>query len=105
MTVLGYCRLHISIFCPYQYFNIKHLFTGSSGQIFTSIFYDHYSSPRGFDFETEPVEYPIDLKEFALYAREHAETFRTNNILVPMGDDFRFFYAQNYFQKIDDLIR
>ncbi|KAL0274521.1 UNVERIFIED_CONTAM: hypothetical protein PYX00_002621 [Menopon gallinae] len=78
---------------------------GSAGEIFTSIFYDHYSAPKGFDFETEPVEYPIDLKEFAVYAREHAETLRTNNILVPMGDDFRFFYADNYFQKIDELIR
>lgn len=78
---------------------------GESASIFTSIFYNHYSAPNGFDFELNSNYKALDVSSFSQYARSHAKAFRTNHIFVPMGDDFRYMNARKYFDKIDELIK
>ncbi|KAK6626758.1 hypothetical protein RUM44_009235 [Polyplax serrata] len=77
---------------------------GESSSLFTSIFFDHYSAPKGFDFEYQRMESNIDFEGFAKYMRYQAKSFKTNNIFVPMGDDFRFLNAKGYFDKLDKLV-
>lgn len=67
--------------------------------------YDHYSAPKGFDFETQPAEDEVNLGEFASYVRDQAAHYKTKNVLITMGDDFRYYNAKTYFDKIDQLIK
>lgn len=50
------------------------------------------------------MESNIDFEGFAKYMRYQAKSFKTNNIFVPMGDDFRFLNAKGYFDKLDKLV-
>ena len=91
---------------------------GESVQIFAHTLYNHYSAPDGFDFDTLNDNYSafIDDPSLDTYnAPEMAEKlhdwithqalhYRANNLFVPMGDDFRFQNAHQYFRSSDKLI-
>ncbi|KAG0461842.1 hypothetical protein HPP92_020318 [Vanilla planifolia] len=107
---------------------------GSSSQIFASAFPVHYSPPRGFNFEVNSEDSPIQH----IYRATHADSFdvfdiyrmillydynvdlrvndfidaalaqanltRTNHIMWTMGDDFQYQYAESWFKQMDKLI-
>ncbi|XP_049836992.1 lysosomal alpha-mannosidase-like isoform X2 [Schistocerca gregaria] len=90
---------------------------GTSSHLFTSIFNNHYSAPSGFCFDIlcndEPVNddpnsrgYNVDEKvnNFINFARNVAKFYVTNNIIVPMGDDFHYQDAHVNFKNMDKLI-
>jgi lysosomal alpha-mannosidase len=90
---------------------------GESAQIFTHVLFNHYSAPPGFDFDMLADEDPfITNKKLTTYnAPKKAEKFHewimnqrrfynSNNILITMGDDFRFQNAAEYFKSSNALI-
>ncbi|EFC40940.1 predicted protein [Naegleria gruberi] len=89
--------------------------------IFTHVLEHHYSAPEicfndgtctGFDFESDPASNPpitnenIDARASLLvdYMRNVSKTYRTNNVLIPFGNDFRFQKANLMFDNMDLLI-
>ncbi|KAG0460423.1 hypothetical protein HPP92_020720 [Vanilla planifolia] len=90
---------------------------GPSSQIFASAFPVHYSPPRGFNFEVNsedsPIQddpllydYNVDLRvnDFIDAALAQANLTRTNHIMWTMGDDFQYQYAESWFKQMDKLI-
>ncbi len=45
------------------------------------------------------------VKEFLKYCQRHADSYRTNNILVTMGHDFTYQNATTWFTPMDKLIK
>lgn len=93
------------------------LSTGSSSDLFTGVLYNHYSAPPGFCFdilceddpiidsedETRNVEDRVDT--FIDYVNNLAPNYRTNHVLLPMGDDFNYQNANVNFKNMDKLIK
>ncbi|KAJ6646687.1 Lysosomal alpha-mannosidase [Pseudolycoriella hygida] len=90
----------------------------SDSDIFTGALFNEYANPPGFCFdilcEDEPMiddlnstDYNMDKKatEFANYAKNQASYYRTNNILITMGEDFYYMSAQMWFKNMDKLIK
>lgn len=92
---------------------------GNSTHLFTSVLYNHYSAPEGFCFDVlcwssdrivDDAESPLyNLKwkvaEFANFVRKQADYYRTNNIIITMGDDFHYQEAGSNFLNMDRLIQ
>jgi lysosomal alpha-mannosidase len=91
---------------------------GNSSDIFTSVLYNHYSAPPGFCFdivcdddpiiddeESPDYNYQSRVENFANFVKEQASKYPTNNIIVPMGDDFRYQAALNAYINTDRLIK
>lgn len=80
---------------------------GRRSQLFTSLLYEHYTPP--FDLcptracnEALPIE-PLSRK----YIREvcsMTKSYKTNHLLLPMGDDFAYKKAHVWYKAIDELI-
>lgn len=90
---------------------------GERAQIFTHCLYHHYSAPPGFDFDTlsgdDPfitdkrlTTYNADKKalEFHNWIMEQRKYYRSNNLIITMGDDFRFQNAKQYFKSSAAMI-
>ncbi|KAL3720552.1 hypothetical protein ACJRO7_005376 [Eucalyptus globulus] len=90
---------------------------GSSSQIFTNVFPDHYGPPEGFSFEVfddfEPVQdntllddYNVEIRvtDFISAAMTQAIVTRTNHIMWTMGEDFTYQYAESWFKQLDKFI-
>lgn len=90
---------------------------GTSSHLFTSIFFDHYSAPSGFCFDILCNDEPINdnpdsmgynvaekVDDFINFAKNVAKHYVTNNIIVPMGDDFHYQDAHVNFKNMDKLI-
>ncbi|XP_058798646.1 lysosomal alpha-mannosidase-like isoform X2 [Phymastichus coffea] len=91
---------------------------GQSADLFTSVLYNTYSPPPGFCFDilcqdAEPMiddrdspDYNIDkrVQQFLNFSRTQASIYRTNNVILTMGEDFHYQYADMYFGNIDKLI-
>ena len=45
------------------------------------------------------------MKYFLDYVNDQAKAYKTNDIVMTMGDDFNYVDASNWFQNLDDLIR
>ena len=76
---------------------------GSDVQIFTHALYAHYSAPSGFDFDMlsndDPFVVDKDLEtynapeksaDFLQHILTRRQYYKTNDLLIVMGDDFRF---------------
>ncbi|KAL0483218.1 alpha-mannosidase [Acrasis kona] len=81
-----------------------------SDGIMTHVLHTHYSAPQGFDFENPGVQ-PVVAGNVADRANDYvnemkkrATHYRTNHLLVPFGDDFKFKDANRQFQSMDTLI-
>ena len=85
-------------------------------EIFTHVFFDHYDSPSGLNFDTKSTKYkpilgPIEdetdrTNQVATFYRHlnTKEQNTTNNIMVLFGDDF---FGENYiaaFMNLETLI-
>jgi len=85
--------------------------------MFTSVLYRGYGAPEGFCFECDdgpPIQddpnlYDVNVKERAdLYvsiAKRRAEAYRTNHLLIPIGEDFQFMNAVQNFKNMDKLMK
>ncbi|XP_053622765.1 lysosomal alpha-mannosidase-like isoform X3 [Plodia interpunctella] len=90
---------------------------GKSSDLFTGVLYNTYSPPPGFCFDVlcndEPIIddvnspiYNVDrrVNHFLQDTRTMARAYKTNNILVTMGDDFNYQDAAMWYKNIDKLI-
>lgn len=48
---------------------------------------------------------PLQIEEFATFTKRQALSYRTNNIILTMGDDFHYMSAQMWFKNLDKLIK
>ncbi|XP_014487574.1 PREDICTED: lysosomal alpha-mannosidase isoform X1 [Dinoponera quadriceps] len=91
---------------------------GQRADLFTAAMFNTYSPPAGFCFDVlcadEPMiddpdspDYNIDtrIEAFLKYALGQARQYRTNNIILTMGGDFTYQYAEMYYTNLDKLIR
>ena len=90
---------------------------GSETEIFTHAMYHHYNSPTGFDFENQnkknrfisdqsdkDYNAPEKTKQFEDWINGMKDSYKSDHLLVPMGDDFRFKYEPKYFETSDRFI-
>ncbi|EDW37366.1 GL26214 [Drosophila persimilis] len=89
----------------------------SNDEIFTGLLYRHYSAPPGYCFDVHCGDDPIiDSKsydnnvksrvdDFLSYVSNVAKYYRSNHIMIPMGDDFQYEDAQVNFKNMDKLIK
>ncbi|XP_015365920.1 PREDICTED: lysosomal alpha-mannosidase isoform X2 [Diuraphis noxia] len=91
---------------------------GSSADLYTQVLYNHYSAPDGFCFDivcgVNPIvddikspEYNVEAKAQKLiaFATKQSLHYRTNNIILTMGDDFHYIDATINFHSMDKLIK
>ncbi|XP_025208868.1 lysosomal alpha-mannosidase-like isoform X2 [Melanaphis sacchari] len=91
---------------------------GSSADLYTQVLYNHYSAPDGFCFDivcgVNPIvddirspEYNVEAKAQKLiaYAINQSFHYRTNHIILTMGDDFQYTDATVNFYSMDKLIK
>jgi lysosomal alpha-mannosidase len=92
---------------------------GERAQIFTHALYHGYSAPDGFDFDTLSWDYDdpfitdkrlttfnADEKaaKFHDWIMEQRKHYRSNQLIITMGDDFHFQNARQYFRSSTALI-
>ncbi|XP_076297759.1 lysosomal alpha-mannosidase II [Lasioglossum baleicum] len=91
---------------------------GSKADLFTVAMYNTYSPPPGFCFDVlcrdEPINddkdspdynVPDRVEKFLEYAKEQASHYRTNNIILTMGEDFNYQQAEMWYTNLDRLIK
>ena len=91
---------------------------GKDSQIFTGVTYNGYGPPGGFCFDDfcsdPPIQddsrlYDYNVKErvdlFVKETCEQANSYKTNHIMLTMGEDFQFQNALKWFKNLDKLIR
>ncbi|KAJ8675630.1 hypothetical protein QAD02_011416 [Eretmocerus hayati] len=92
---------------------------GETASLFTTMLYNNYGPPPGFCFDilcqdSEPMiddanspDYNIDtrVEEFLKQVEWQAKHYRSNNVILTMGGDFTYQYAEMYFKNMDKLIR
>ncbi|XP_011872614.1 PREDICTED: lysosomal alpha-mannosidase isoform X2 [Vollenhovia emeryi] len=91
---------------------------GKRANLFTTAMYNTYSPPPGFCFDVlcadEPMvddldspDYNIDkrVELFLAYAQKQARAYKTNHIILTMGDDFHYQQSEMVFGNLDKLIR
>jgi lysosomal alpha-mannosidase len=79
------------------------------GDLFAHVLHTHYSAPQGFDWEDGmPQVTPGNVGDRARQLQgilsDRANAYRTCNLLVPFGDDFKFKRASYQFENMDQLI-
>lgn len=83
----------------------------SNASIYTHVLHTHYSAPRGFDFENPEGQTISEwnlasrAQAFASDMRNRAKAYRTPNLLIPFGDDFKFQDANRQFSNMDQIIK
>ena len=91
---------------------------GKKAELFTSVLHNHYSPPEGFCFDIrcndDPVmdnpgleDYNVNDKvnSFIDFTLNQREFYKTNNLIMTMGDDFRYSSAHQYFKNLDKIIK
>ncbi|XP_078036305.1 lysosomal alpha-mannosidase II isoform X1 [Augochlora pura] len=91
---------------------------GSNADLFTVAMYNTYSPPPGFCFDVlcrdEPINDDVEsadynvperVENFLAYAKAQASHYRTNNIILTMGEDFNYQQAEMWYTNLDRLIR
>ncbi|XP_062548695.1 lysosomal alpha-mannosidase-like [Armigeres subalbatus] len=86
--------------------------------VFTSVLYNHYSAPPGFCFDVLCRDDPfVDGKysaennvrqkvdDFLTFINTMATRYRSNNLIITMGDDFNYMDANMNFVNMDKLIK
>ncbi|XP_041448156.1 LOW QUALITY PROTEIN: lysosomal alpha-mannosidase-like [Drosophila obscura] len=86
-------------------------------ELFTGMLYNHYKNPPGFCFDFLCHDPPIidgsrydnnveaRVHDFIIWAQELEVHYRSDHIMVPMGDDFHYENAQSNFKNMDKLIK
>uniref|UniRef100_A0A182U141 alpha-mannosidase n=1 Tax=Anopheles melas TaxID=34690 RepID=A0A182U141_9DIPT len=95
-------------------------YTSSSleeNELFTSVLYNHYSAPPGYCFDVlcnddpmiddqQSTDYNVKARidTFIAWLEKMAGSYRTNNLILTMGDDFNYMNAVMNFKNMDKLI-
>jgi len=88
---------------------------GDQATLFTGVLYNGYGSPGGFCFEcgSEPImddmrleDYNVDrrVNDFINAAKDQAQHYQTNHIMMTMGSDFQYENARHNFKNYDKVI-
>ena len=100
--------------------NVKNFlnFTGKKADLFSIALYNNYAPPPGFCFDIvctdDPIiddpkspDYNLDKKIelFKKYVGYQSDSYRTNNIILTMGEDFNYQNAEMFFSNMDKLIK
>ncbi|XP_055592932.1 lysosomal alpha-mannosidase-like [Uranotaenia lowii] len=87
-------------------------------ELFTSVLYNHYSAPPGFCFDVlcnddafvdgqysaeNNVKEKID--QFVNFVTNMSQRYRSNNLIITMGDDFNYMDAIMNYKNMDKLIK
>ncbi|XP_037083659.1 lysosomal alpha-mannosidase-like isoform X1 [Pollicipes pollicipes] len=91
---------------------------GETGEIFTGALYNIYAPPPGHCYDVncndQPImddkrlkDYNVDEKvdDFIAYSKKQAKSFKTNHIVMTMGEDFHYQDAGMWFKNMDKLIK
>ncbi|UYV68491.1 MAN2B1 [Cordylochernes scorpioides] len=94
------------------------LCAGESSHLFTGVLPNSYSPPNGFNFDIlsndaplmddpELEDYNIDVKveEFLSIMSRQKDVYKTNHLIVTMGNDFNYQDAGAWFTNLDTLIK
>lgn len=81
----------------------------SKAEMFTHVLHTHYAAPKTFDWEEDAVavsdtNIQYRASYFVSSLKERAQAYRTNQLLVPWGDDFKFQNSDVQFNNMDKLI-
>ena len=89
-----------------------------ASQIFAGVLYNRYSPPPGFCFDQFCSDPPIqddpdlfgrNVKErvdmFVDYVCQQARSYKTDHIIITMGDDFQYENAHRWYKNLDKLIK
>ncbi|KAJ6645895.1 Lysosomal alpha-mannosidase, partial [Pseudolycoriella hygida] len=90
---------------------------GEKSDLFTGVLFNNYSPPPGFCFDVlcsdEPIiddksspDYNVDRRvdDFIAYVNDMTKGYRTNNVLITMGEDFNYAIARMWYKNLDKLI-
>ncbi|XP_052868628.1 lysosomal alpha-mannosidase-like [Anopheles cruzii] len=90
----------------------------ANNDLFTSVLYNHYSAPPGFCFDVLCNDDPMiddnsstdnNVKDridtFITWLEKMAESYRSKNLILTMGDDFNYMNAVMNFKNMDKLIK
>ena len=91
---------------------------GQDSDIFAGVLYNGYAPPRGFCYDQSCNDTPVqdDPRLFDLNVKETVEKFvnvtcrqaaqyKTNHIMLTMGEDFQYENANTWYKNLDKLIR
>lgn len=91
---------------------------GESADLFTGVLFNNYGPPPGFCFDVlcndEPIidgihskdyNVPRKVEAFFNYVRIMSANYRTNNVIITMGEDFNYQDANMWFKNLDKLIK
>ena len=91
---------------------------GQDSDIFAGVTYNGYAAPRGFCYDQSCNDTPVqdDPNLFDLNVKETVERFvnvtckqasqyKTNHIMLTMGEDFQYENANTWYKNLDKLIR
>eukprot|EP00029_Vermamoeba_vermiformis_P007896 TRINITY_DN3546_c0_g1_i1.p1 TRINITY_DN3546_c0_g1~~TRINITY_DN3546_c0_g1_i1.p1 ORF type:complete len:1137 (-),score=300.82 TRINITY_DN3546_c0_g1_i1:18-3428(-) len=89
---------------------IWHGLNQADAKIMTHVLHTHYSAPQGFDFEeswmtTTDENKAKRARELVNILTSRGQVYRTDNLLVPWGDDFKFVDAAKQFNNMDPLVK
>ncbi|XP_068150676.1 lysosomal alpha-mannosidase-like [Drosophila tropicalis] len=89
----------------------------SNSDFFAGSLYGHYSAPGGYCFDVHCGDDPIidgdsfdnnvrsRVNDFLSHITTVSKAYRTNHVMVPMGDDFQYENAEVNFKNMDKLIK
>ena len=90
----------------------------SSSEIFTGVLFHNYSPPPGFcwdelcrdnPIQDDPNMFDMNVEErveaFVKYVCMQASHFKTNNVMLTMGEDFNYQNARRWYKNMDKLIK
>ncbi|CAJ0938021.1 unnamed protein product, partial [Mesorhabditis belari] len=94
--------------------NLEFNWVGNDEQkksIFTGSFYSHYGPPDNFCFDSGCNDEEINdgnvdrrSRQFADEVKAQASHYRTNNVLLTMGNDFNYQQANKWYRNLDKLV-
>ncbi|XP_037040043.1 lysosomal alpha-mannosidase isoform X1 [Bradysia coprophila] len=90
---------------------------GENADLFTGVLFNNYGPPPGFCFDVLCADEPIiddkwspdnnvnrRVDDFMSYVNEMTKGYRTNNVLITMGEDFNYQDARMWYKNLDKLI-
>uniref|UniRef100_A0A336LYZ7 Alpha-mannosidase n=1 Tax=Culicoides sonorensis TaxID=179676 RepID=A0A336LYZ7_CULSO len=91
---------------------------GDQSDLFTGVLFNNYGPPPGFCWDIlcddEPINddksspdynVPERVDQFFAYVNVMSQMYRTNNILITMGEDFNYQDANMWYKNMDKLIK
>ena len=89
-----------------------------ASQVFVGVTYNNYAAPPGFCFDQFCTDPPIQddpnlrvsnvQERVDLFVREvckQAKSYKTNHIMLTMGEDFQYENAHRWYKNLDKLIK